>query len=439
MCAYRARVIDTPPPASLVAPAPASPLLSTPTPVLPHVQPAPPGPVPHVAQQPRITPPSMTPSGVAADLDVRVAVAGSDTVMVGDPVTFEITVTNRSSLAASNLLITDHFDPGLEHEAAATPIEKDLGELAPGQSHVIGVTFRVTQPGRLCNRVEVRAASGARGAAQGCVTAVMPAQAAGQRPPQTGQPAETPSAERATVQVKVSGPPAAANVDAVAEFFIDLSNTGERDLTNLTLTATSDASLVPMQATDGYEWDDRENLVWKIPALAAGKSVRLQINARCQSAAQQACVRVRVAAHEGAAAEGEACLTIRGGESRLSMEVHDLADPVTLGSPGLTYEVQITNTGSVPDRNVALTVVVPPEMKIIPLGTFGDKTTHEIEMQNVRFKPVAALAPGEKLVYHVRVKPLQAGDVTLEAIFNSEGQPQPQTVTQKTTILERSE
>jgi uncharacterized repeat protein (TIGR01451 family) len=383
---------------------------------------------------------------VVPGLDVRVGVAGSDTVTVGDRVKFEITVTNRSNLPATGLVITDHFDPGLEHDAAASPIEKDLGQLAGGQSHVIGVTFGVTQPGRLCNRVEIRGDAGIRGAAQGCVTAVMGAAPAGQPPeqrvpsqppPTAAPPAEDSQPQRAAVQVKVTGPAAPQNIDAVAEFFIDISNTGERGLTNLTLTAASEAPLVPVQATDGYEWDDRENLVWRIPSLAAGKSVRLQLNSRCQKEAQKACVRVKVAAQEGTAAEEEACVEIRRGQSQLEVTVDDLADPITAGKD-LTYDVQITNKGSVADRNVALTVAVPPEMAINKVGTMGP-VVPSIEGQIVRFPPVPTLPAGETLKFKVRVNTLKAGQVKVEAVFKSEGQPQPRTKEQETTVLDPSE
>jgi uncharacterized repeat protein (TIGR01451 family) len=388
---------------------------------------------------------------VIPELEVRVGIAGSDTVMVGERVTFEVTVTNRGNVPATGLVITDHFDRGLEHEAAASPIEKELGQLAGGQSQTIGVTFRATQPGRLCNRVEVRGEAGVRGAGQACVTAVSAAPPAGQPPaqgvpgpPQTAippvqpPPAQSSPPQRAELEVKVSGPAAPQSIDSVAEFVIHITNTGERALTNLTVTSSSDANLLPVQATDGYEWDDRDNLVWKIPALATGKSTRLQLNTRCRSTAPKACIRVRVASQEGAAAEGENCLEIRRGQTQLSMTVDGLDNPVTVGRD-LTYEVRIKNTGSVADRNVALTVIVPAEMSVIRLGTVGDRTTYEIEGQNVRFKPVAELTPGETLKFRVRARAVQAGDVKLEAVFNSEGQPQPTTVTEETTVLQRGE
>lgn len=368
-------------------------------------------------------------------LEVRVAPVGRDTVMVGEPVTFEITVTNRSNLPAAGLVISDRFDPGLTHEAAASPIEKELGPLAGGQSATIGVTFRVTQPGRLCNHVEVRGESGIRGAADGCVTAVTPqsepSPAAAIPPPTTVAPAQP--AARAGLQVKVSGPTAPQQIDAIAEFFIDLANNGETALTNVTVSATFDRSLKPTQATDDYTFED-ERLSWTFDALPAGKTRRLQVNCRCLGAAAKACTQVKATSGEGVAAAGEACVEIRGGESKLETEVFSLTNPVAIGSD-VSYEIRVTNKGDGPDRNVALLVVVPPQMAVTRVGTFGPRTTYDLDNRGfVRYKPVDEIAAGETLTFRVRARAQLAGEATLEAILKSDGQPQQKTVEHKVTI-----
>jgi uncharacterized repeat protein (TIGR01451 family) len=399
---------------------------------------------------------------VVPDLEVRVRVAGSDTAMVGDRVTFEITVTNRSSLKATGLVISDQFDTGLVHDAAASPIEKDLGELLGGQSTTIGVTFRVAHAGRLCNRVEVRGEAGVRGTAEACVTAMMaapPGEPSTLRlppPPAQGSASDSSAAPPASadgrlqtaakpsVQLKVTGPTEPPHPDAVAEFNIEVKNTGERPLTNLTITASHDEPLKPVQATDGYEWDDRGQLYWKFPTVPAGESRRVQLNCRWQNAPRKACVRAKLSTQEGAAAEDEACVDIRreeNGASKLDMKVDDLADPVKEGND-VTYEIRVTNTGTAAARNVALLVIVPKEMSVIRLGTTGG-TGYDIDdtnlNQNVRFNPVVEIPAGGKETFRVRVRAMKAGELTAEAVLKSDGMPRPLSVKQKTTVFERGE
>lgn len=408
------------------------------------------------------------------DLEVWVRVTGSDTAMVGDRVTFEITVTNRSSLPATGLMISDQFDSGLEHAAAASPIEKDLGQLAGGESTTIGVTFRVAHAGRLCNRVEVRGESGVRGTAEACVTAMMAAPPSSERPPERPlnlppPPAQGPSAAppaavpasppqsfaKASVQLKVIGPEEEP-VDAVAKFSLEVKNTGEGPLTNLILTASQDAMLKPVQATDGYDWDDRGNLFWKFSRLPAGESRRVELHCRCENVARAACVRVTASTREGAVAEGDACVEIRRpapadrspdpaaappgrGESQLAMTVTDLTDPVKTKTD-VTYEIRVVNNGTAAARNVALLVVVPEEMTVNRLGTTGAGTGYDIDLgQNVRFNPIAEVLPGEKRTFRVRAQADKAGEVTLEAVLKSDSLPRPMSVKEKTTVFERGE
>jgi uncharacterized repeat protein (TIGR01451 family) len=70
-------------------------------------------------------------------------------------VTFEVLVTNAGKTPARGLLVIDHFGPGLQHAVGPSPIERPLPDLAPGQSERIGLSFRVTRPGRLAHTVQV--------------------------------------------------------------------------------------------------------------------------------------------------------------------------------------------------------------------------------------------------------------------------------------------
>jgi len=92
----------------------------------------------------------------AAELPMlELKITGPEKASVGSKVTFELVVTNVSKKAAKDLLVIDRFDAGLEHAAAASPIEHDLAELAPGKSERLSLTFRVAQPGLLGHTAEV--------------------------------------------------------------------------------------------------------------------------------------------------------------------------------------------------------------------------------------------------------------------------------------------
>ncbi len=86
---------------------------------------------------------------------LELKVDGPAKTLVDSTVSFELTVSNAGKTPATGLLVIDRFDPGLEHAVGQSPIERTLADLAPGKSLRIGLTFRVTRPGRLTHTVEV--------------------------------------------------------------------------------------------------------------------------------------------------------------------------------------------------------------------------------------------------------------------------------------------
>ncbi len=132
--------------------------------------------------------------GAAAELPVlELKITGPEKASVGSKVTFELVVTNVGKKAANDLLVIDRFDAGLEHAAAASPIEHDLPELAPGKSERLSLTFRVAQAGLLGHTAEVtsggRMVDSKRASLRGVATAAAPAVEPGEKPAAEPKPA----------------------------------------------------------------------------------------------------------------------------------------------------------------------------------------------------------------------------------------------------------
>ncbi len=86
---------------------------------------------------------------------LELTITGPQKAAVGSRVTFELEVTNAGKSPAAKLLVIDDFDPGLAHDVASSPIEHDLKDLGPGQSQRLGLTFRVTRPGKLAHQIQI--------------------------------------------------------------------------------------------------------------------------------------------------------------------------------------------------------------------------------------------------------------------------------------------
>ena len=365
-------------------------------------------------------------------------VFGPTSARVGDQVNFELIITNRGQVTATGLLIKDRFGEGLQHAVAESPIEKEPGDLPPGQSHRIGVQFRVTRSGSLCHEVEVTGDGGVRVSGRGCVN-VAPAAAVAPTTPTTPG--------RAAISVRKTGP-AVGEVGKNVRFGIDVLNTGQVPLTKIEVVLTYDASLRATKVSEGSKRNGNE-FTWTIDSLAPGKPVGLGVEYVALTESARACSRVTVKAAEGVEDKAEACLRIRGAAAdsgmqttpgtlppSLAMTVLEFRDEVEIGKP-LSYEILVKNNSLESDRDVVVVVTVPPEMTPSAIGTQGPTAaiSASIEGQVIRFTPVAEIRPGDKLRYQVRVTARAVGKVRFRAELTSGRTPKPIVVEEETSIF----
>ena len=367
-----------------------------------------------------------------AGIDVQMY--GPASASVGGDITFEIVVTNRGTAAVQGLSISDRYDPGLAHEQAANPIERSLGDLAPGETRRIGVTLRAIAAGQQCNSVDVRDVSGPRATARACVNvvegAVVPP--GGAVPPTDGpQP---------SIAVEKTGPQS-IRVGEDATFDIMITNNGAVTVNNIRVVDNYDAAISAVAASDGSR-PDGSNLVWIIDTLPPGRRFKLQVKCRGVQASPSACNRVTVTTQEGARADSQACLAVieaatasGGGGAGLRMTITDQRDPVAVGQEG-AYTIRVTNSGQATERDIVMTVIAPPEMTPVqtrigsPLG--GDV---QIQGQQFIFSPVRELGPGQALTYQVQMRANRPGRASVQAQVTSAGQAQPLQAAEETTLV----
>ncbi len=390
---------------------------------------------------------------------VQLSISGPDRATVGSRVQFEVTITNRGAVPTGELIIKDHFDPGLQHDVAQEWIERDLGEFQPGQSLTVMVTFTVVQAGSLCHQVQVLTRAGQVLATERVCVEAVAAAAPGAAPP-------APAPAASAFSVTKTGPDR-RTAGQTAEFVINVSNTGTQELANLRVVDIYDAALKPTLATEGHRVEGN-SLVWTVDRLPAGTSTQLQVHCECLEAGQNVCNRVSVSAPDGTRAEDSACLTILPatssamppsgtvpgqppglepgqppvpppgpgtGGAPLKLHIADLRDPVAAGKE-VTYDIRVTNQGTAADDQVVVAVDVPAGLLIVPLGTVGPGLSKpSIEGRTVRFDPVGPLGPGEALDFRVRVLAQQPGQYRLQATVTSRNSPQPASVEETTEVF----
>jgi hypothetical protein len=91
-----------------------------------------------------------------AEDPVLVNITGPLAARVGEKVSFEVELVNRSGRPLTGLRVVDYFDKGFHHAASASPIEqRGTIDLAPGTTRRLNLDFTLDEPGRQCHRVEI--------------------------------------------------------------------------------------------------------------------------------------------------------------------------------------------------------------------------------------------------------------------------------------------
>ncbi len=367
------------------------------------------------------------PTASLPSIDVQVVGPVPATVAVGSSVKFNIVIENRGQVVASGLTLKDRFQPGLEFPDHPSPIEKDLPNLAPGETKRVGLTFRVTRPGLLCHTAQVLSRQTVAASAEGCVTAV---ESPGGLPSDRGPILPRPS-EPLFLKVEVSGPARGA-VGEDVEFSIAIANTTSRELTDVKVVYSADFGLLPKLASVPPKRRDGD-LVWTLASLAPGKTEKLAVGCRCTAASPRACSRVTAASREDARGEGAACIEIREEKrptppvaaSGLSLTVTCWHKPVAVGKDAL-FLVNVRNGGTTAEKSLVLTATLPAAMALVPLGTHGPATTEYVPKDQVlQFTPLKELAPGETATYRITLLAKQKGVFHLAVDLSGGGLAQP--------------
>jgi uncharacterized repeat protein (TIGR01451 family) len=341
---------------------------------------------------------------------LKLTLAGPASGVVGTPVTYQVTVSNPGTGALSNVRLSAAFDPALKHQSGANPVALPLGTLAPLEQRVISPPLVLTpqQAGRLKTTV-IATADGGLSDSQEHVLDV----------------------QRAALKVSLVGPPA-KHADRPIEWNIRVTNPGDVPLTNLVLRDPLPPELSFVGATKGGIAQAGE-VVWNLGTLPAHAEQIVQVTTRTARTPGKAVHKVTAAADAGVTDEDRKELQILGVPA-LRLEAVDVGDPAEVGKQ-VTYQVEVTNTGSLPANQVEIKAVIPDEMQILnATGT----TEGKIDKQSVTFAKIEALQPGKSATYNIDVKALRPGDVRFRVVLTSQALREPVVEEESTSIYQAS-
>jgi uncharacterized repeat protein (TIGR01451 family) len=355
-------------------------------------------PVPQTPPVPRVQP--------VPQAQLSLAMSEPAKTLVGAPVTFQITVNNPGSTPASNVLLTANFDPALEHETKANPVELPLGMLGAGESKTLPLTLVPRRSGQFLTRVTATADGNLRAEASRTATVV---------------------AAQMTVTKKG---PAARYVDENVTWDITVVNSGDVPLANVAVRDQLPAEVTFVNATQAGQFINGQ-VVWNVGSLAAREQKTVQVTCKCVTMAQRVVNMAVATADPSLQEQGDAVLEIRGVPG-FKFEVSKPDGAVPIGGKA-TYQISVTNTGSLPANQVEIAAIVPQELKVT--NTNGPNQAR-IEGNRVLFPPMDGLQPKQTFNYSIETQALKAGDVRFRVELRSTALSQPVVKEQPTNIFD---
>ena len=380
-------------------------------------------------------------------------------VAVGEEIEYDIAIVNRGDRPLTNVVLIDRFDPGLEHSQGLSPVEWPLGNLDPGERREVGLRFRVVEPGRLCH--------------------VLEASADGVRSAQAGACVRAEESLRAEFRVSKTGPSELV-VGSEGDFFIIVENTGSQPLDNLQVLDVYDPELRPVAADPTDNRYDRDRVEWIIGRLEPGEKRTFQVTCEAVLDVEEACARAIVTATDGTQLSDDSCLVIlpspanprdpspdRPGNNdpppRLPFGNSDPGFPAAPGRDDvprsappqieedigadangnfapegndlvlsitafgerwdvgdtIEYLVMIRNAGRDIERDVQLTVELPPELELVNYGPIRASNPQRDNWRLLRMTPIRALRVDETLEQRIVARVIRAGQFVTRAQLQS--------------------
>ncbi len=321
---------------------------------------------------------------------LALTVTGPEGMQVGDPVEFQVRVTNVGTGPAMNVVLHDSLPAGLWHNQGHR-IDADLGTLAPGETKIVPLQTTAVKAGPQVNETLVTAADGLKASAQ-CRVLVT----------------------EAILSLRTTGPKR-RYLNREAQFNLELANAGSAPAADVLVTDQLPEGLEFVAASEGGVHDPTTRTVsWKVDTVAPAQKRSLWVKVLAKAPGDLV-TRAAVQSPRGRELHAEASLRVEG-IAALVCEVVDLENPIEVGAE-TTYEIRVFNQGTAPSTGMQVMANLPRGM--VAKSASGPVPYH-VQGQQVIFEPLPKLAPRADTVYRVRVAGLEAGDLRVKVQLTSD-------------------
>ena len=315
-------------------------------------------------------------------------------VLGGENVRIMIDVTNMGTGTARNVRLEEDVPPNMRHASGSTMLERDIGDLAPGETYKLDIEFTAVSAGKVSNVLRAIAQNAATNESTSQIEVVSP-----------------------KLQIGLEGPKL-RYLERQATYTASITNTGSAIATNVDLILYLPHGLQFNSAENRGEYVSNQHAVlWQLAELAAGKTAATKVTLLPVEEGDFV-LRTQATADSIRAEAVEKPVRVEG-QSELAFSIEDDNDPIETDGK-TTYIVKILNTGTRVDNDVQLAIELPDGASIEQVDA---PVNYQASQRAIQFSPIAQMKSKDQQTIRFVVRHAREGTHVVRAQLKSKLRP----------------
>lgn len=326
-----------------------------------------------------------------------ISLQGPTEVLVGDPASQSVTITNPGNGIAKNVKLEALIPAGLEHPRGERLI-MDVGSLNPGEARTIRLAVVAVTGGEKLVQVKATADGGLLQESSSTVKVIAP-----------------------SLVAEVEGP-GLRYKGRNAKYTLRVANDGTIGTSNVRMMHKIPEGFEYISSSRGASYDQPTRILsWFVGKLEPGKDAVIEVELQANRIGEFTHY-VRATSEHGSTTDTQIDTRVEGA-SALVMDIVDLDDPVEVGNE-TAYEIKVTNEGSAAAENVGISCELPEGVKFVSAKGPSEVA---VDQNLVLFKPLNSIPAGQTVTYRVHVVGSVDGNLRFRARMTSASSPDPLT------------
>lgn len=321
---------------------------------------------------------------------LKVALEGPQQVMIGEPATQMITISNPGTGLVRNVQIEAAIPEGLEHPRGER-LAMDIGNLSPGETRRVRLSLVAIGGGTHPISVKAAGDSDLTRIVSSKIHVVAP-----------------------SLAVAIDGP-GLRYLGRTAKFDINIKNDGTVSSDNVRAKYKIPEGYGFVRAEQGGKYDPATKTVnWFIGGLEPQETRQVAVVLTSKQLGSFSHQAVAVSEH-GAQSVSQFDSRVEGSAS-LVLDIADGNDPVEIGAT-TSYTIRISNEGSKAAQNVGVSCELPAAVKLV---SASGPTDYIAENGLIVFKSLPQVDPNQTAVYEIKVQGTSEGNHRVRARLASD-------------------